>query len=89
MEVVDILDAAMYDRKKLRVETVARGTIVGTPYAVDELETDPDRLGYYVSLNKTKADTVFLDEILRILDEKTGEVMIDVKTVAAPHAVAV
>jgi len=89
MEVVDILDAAMYDRRKLRVETIARGAIVGTPYAVDELETDPDRLGYYVSLSKTKADTVFLDEVTRILDEKTGDVLIDVRNTAAQHAVAV
>jgi len=87
MEVVDILDAAMYDGRELKVETIARGTITGTPYAVDELETDPDRLGYYVSLGETRADTVFLDEVTRITDEKTGEVLIDVK--AMPRAVAV
>jgi hypothetical protein len=87
MEVIDVLDAAMYDRRDIKVETIARGTIVGTPYAVDELETDPDRLGYYVALSETRADTVFLDEVTRILDAKTGEVLIDVTV--APQAVAV
>ena len=89
MDVSDVLDAAMYDRRKLRVETIARGTIVGTPYSVDELETDPDRLGYYVALTETRADTVFLDEVTRITDEKTGAVLIDVTMTVAPQAVAV
>jgi hypothetical protein len=77
MEVVDVLDAAMYDRRLLKVETKARGAIVGTPDAVDEFDSDPDRLGYYVSISDTRLDTVFLDEVIRITDEKTGEVLID------------
>jgi hypothetical protein len=89
MEVVDVLDAAMYDRRILRMETKARGVVIGRPTAVDEFDTDPDRLGYYVLLSKTRETTVFLDEVTRITDEKTGEVLIDVRTVAAPQAVAV
>jgi citrate lyase beta subunit len=88
MEVADVLDAAMYDRRVLRMETKMRGVIVGMPDAVDEFDTDPDRLGYYVALSETRADTVFLDEVFRITDAKTGEVLIDVTT-AAPQAVAV
>jgi len=89
MEVVDVLDDAMYKRLVLRMETKARGVIVGMPDGVDEFDTDPDRLGYYVSLSKTRADTVFLDEVTRITDEKTGEVLIDATTAVAPQAVAV
>jgi len=89
MEVVDVLDAAMYDRRILRMETKARGVIIGMPDGVDEFDTDPDRLGYYVDISETEEDTVFLDEVTRILDEKTGEVLIDVKTAAVPQAVAV
>jgi len=89
MEVVDVLDAAMYDGRVLRMETKARGIIIGRPTAVDEFDTDPDQLGYYVSLSKTEEDTVFLDEVTRITDQKTGEVLLDVTMTAAPHAVAV
>ncbi|GBU22712.1 hypothetical protein R80B4_02624 [Fibrobacteres bacterium R8-0-B4] len=90
MEVVDVLDAAMYDRRALKMETMARGTIIGTPHFLDEFESDPDRLGYAVLLSRTTETTVFLDEVTRITDAKTGEVLIDVMTAAdAPHAVAV
>jgi len=89
MEVVDILDDAMYKRQVLRMETKARGVIIGMPDALDEFDTDPDRLGYYVALSETRADTVFLDEVTRITDEKTGELLIDVTTAVAPQAVAV
>jgi hypothetical protein len=89
MDVSDVFDAAMYDKRVLRMETKARGVIVGMPDGVDEFDSDPDRLGYYVDISKTEEDTVFLDEVTRILDEKTGEVLIDVKTTAVPQAVAV
>jgi len=89
MEVVDVLDAAMYDGRVLRMETKARGVVIGRPTAVDEFDTDPDRLGYYVLLSETRETTVFLDEVTRILDEKTGEVLIDVTTTVVPQAVAI
>jgi len=89
MDVSDVLDAAMYDRRALRMETKARGVIIGTPHVFDEFDSDPDRLGYVVSLSERTETTVFLDEVTRILDEKTGEVLIDVKTAAVPQAVAV
>jgi len=89
MEVVDVLDAAMYDGRILRMETKARGVVIGRPTAVDEFDTDPDRLGYYVLLSETRETTVFLDEVTRILDEKTGEVLIGVTMTIAPQAVAV
>jgi hypothetical protein len=89
MEVVDVLDAAMYEGRILRMETKARGVVIGRPTAVDEFDTDPDRLGYYVSLSETRETTVFLDEVTRILDKKTGEVLIDVTMTVAPQAVAV
>jgi len=89
MDVSDVLDAAMYDRRALRMETKARGVIIGTPHVFDEFYSDPDRLGYIVTLNETEEDTVFLDEVTRITDEKTGEVLIDVTTTVAPQAVAV
>jgi len=89
MEVADVLDAAMYDGRILRMETKARGVIIGSPEGVDEFDTDPDQLGYYVSLSETRETTVFLDEVTRILDEKTGELLLDAAAAAAPHAVAV
>jgi len=89
MDVSDVLDAAMYDGRVLRMETKARGVIIGWPDGVDEFDSDPDRLGYYVDISDTELDTVFLDEVTRILDEKTGEVLFDVTMTAAPHAVAV
>jgi len=87
MEAVDVLDAAMYDRRALRIETETRGVIIGTPHVFDEFDTDPDRLGYVVSLSETTETTVFLDEVTRITDKKTGETLLDVK--AIPRAVAV
>jgi len=89
MDVSDVLDAAMYDKRVLRMETKARGVIIGMPDGVDEFDSDPDRLGYYVDISDTELDTVFLDEVTRISDGKTGEVLIDVKTTAVPQAVAV
>jgi hypothetical protein len=89
MDVSDVLDAAMYDRRALRMETKVRGVIIGTPDGVDEFDSDPDRLGYYVDISDTELDTVFLDEVTRITDKKTGEVLIDVTMTVAPQAVAV
>jgi len=89
MEVVDVLDAAMYDRRTLIMETKERGVIVGTPHIFDEFYSDPDRLGYIVSLNETEEDTVFLDEVTRITDQKTGKVLLDITTAPVPRAVAV
>jgi len=95
-EVADVLDDAVYGGRVLRMETIARGVIVGMPYAMDEFDTDPDRLGYFVSLSETRGDTVYLDEVTRITDAKTGEVLLDTADAYAPqpaaaaaHAVAV
>jgi len=74
MAFVDILDDAMYSGRKLEIITKSRGTITGTPDAVDEFDSDPERLGYYLSLGDGWSDTVFLDEIVEIagfVDDKS------------------
>jgi len=92
-EVADVLDDAMYSRRTLRMETKARGVIIGMPHIFDEFESDPDRLGYVVSLEPPWETTVFLDEVTRITDAETGEVLLDAADAYAPqhaaHAVAV
>jgi len=76
MKFVDVLDSAMHDGRELEIKTKSRGLIVGVPDAVDEFNTDEDRLGYYLSIEPHFFDTVFLDEIVdvRVVDEfrKTG-----------------
>jgi len=67
MSFVDILDKAMYDRVSLLVKTRERGTISGVPHAVDEYETDDNRLGYFIEIGDHELDTVFLDEIVDIV----------------------
>jgi len=62
----EILDDAMYSDTKIKVKTKMRGEIIGTPYRVDEFESDPDRLGYCLIIGQHLADTVFLDEIVEI-----------------------
>jgi hypothetical protein len=62
----DILDDAMYERIELIIVTKSRGEIRGIPSAVDQFDSDPDRLGYYVTIGKHEEDTVFLDEIISI-----------------------
>jgi len=66
MTFAEILDDAMYSDTKLKVKTKMRGEIIGTPYCVDEFESDPDRLGYYIDISKHEMDTVYLDEIVEI-----------------------
>jgi hypothetical protein len=66
MTFADTLDDAMYSRRKLIVETMSRGTIIGTPYCVDEFVADPERLGYCLLIGKHEQETVFLDEIIGI-----------------------
>jgi len=87
-EVADVLENAMYDRRVLRMETKARGVIVGMPDGADEFDTDPDRLGYFVDLEPPWETTVFLDEVTRITDAKTGEVLLDTADAYAPQPVA-
>jgi len=62
----DVLDDAMYSGNYVEVKTKSRGVIRGLPTAVDEYDTDENRLGYYVSLGNGWEDTVFLDEIVDI-----------------------
>jgi len=66
MSHADILDKAMYDRKSLIVLTKERGEIIGIPHAVDEFETDDERLGYFIEIGDHFLDTVYLDEITEI-----------------------
>ena len=33
--------------------------IIGTPYALDEFDTDPNRLGYYFDIGKYEVDITF------------------------------
>ena len=67
-EIADVLDEAMYTRKKIAIKTKERGVIVGIPHNVDEFDTDPDRLGYFIMIEPQLGDTVFLDEITEISD---------------------
>lgn len=66
MSFADILDDAMYAQRELIIVTKSRGVIIGTPDAVDEYDSDPNRLGYYLAVGKYGADTVYLDEIIEI-----------------------
>ena len=66
MAFVDVLDNAVYTKRELKITTRSRGVIIGTPYAVDEFDTDPNRLGYYLDIGEYEVDTVFLDEIVQI-----------------------
>jgi len=75
MSYADILDDAMYSGIKLKVQTKARGEIVGLPICVDEYDSDPDRLGYCLQTGKHEEDTVFLDEIVEIKNSETEVVL--------------
>jgi hypothetical protein len=66
MTFFDILDDAAYARRELKIVTQSRGVIIGTPDAVDEYDSDPERLGYCLAIGENEADTVFLDEITAI-----------------------
>jgi len=65
-KIADILDDAMYKEIKLAITTKERGFIIGIPHNVDEFDTDPDRLGYFIMIDLHFGDTVFLDEITAI-----------------------
>ncbi|MCL2774835.1 MAG: hypothetical protein FWD71_16030 [Oscillospiraceae bacterium] len=66
MTFAEILNDAMYSDTKIKVKTKMRGEISGVPIGVDEFDTDPDRLGYYIDISKHEMDTVYLDEIVEI-----------------------
>ena len=66
MAFIDILDNAMHSGQELEIVTKSRGIIIGTPDAVDEFDSDPERLGYYMAIKEHGADTVFLDEIINV-----------------------
>ena len=61
-----ILEQAMFDDKEVHVTTKDRGVITGMYTGFDEYDTDPERLGYYLSIDPHFYDTVFLDEIVSI-----------------------
>ena len=67
----EVLDHAMYKKSKLKVKTKARGDIIGVPVCLDDFITDPDRLGYILSLGNHEEDTVYLDEIVEIYGDDT------------------
>jgi len=75
-EVADILDDAMYNDVKLSITTKERGIIVGIPHNVDEFDADPDRLGYFIMIEPSLGDTVFLDEIIEIKDYNDETVLL-------------
>ena len=66
MSYADVLDDAMYNKRRLRVQTEMRGEVVGVPYCVDEFDSDTERLGYCLQIAANEEDTVFLDEITSI-----------------------
>ena len=76
MSFADVLDDAMYARKELAITTKSRGVLIGMPDAVDEFDSDPDRLGYYLAIGEDAVDTVFLDEIVEIKDKETESVLL-------------
>ena len=61
-----ILEEAAYARQKVQIKTKNRGIITGMFEGVDEYDTDPDRLGFFMEIGKHEGDTVFLDEIVEI-----------------------
>jgi len=67
----DILDAAIYSGDELIITTKERGQIIGVPHSVDEFDTDPDRLGYFIMIEPHLGDTVYLDEIVEIYSDDT------------------
>ena len=66
---VEALDYAMYEKSKLKIKTKARGDIIGVPVCLDDFITDPDRLGYILSVGEHEEDTVYLDEIDEIYND--------------------
>jgi hypothetical protein len=66
MRFVNMLDEAMHNGCELEIKTKSRGAIVGIPDAVDEFDTDENRLGYYLAIGEHNTSTVFLDEITDI-----------------------
>ena len=78
----DILDDAMYKGIELLIMTKSRGEIRGIPDAVDEFDTDPERLGYYLAIGEDMADTIFLDEIISISEIRPIKTPKDLRQVA-------
>jgi len=60
----------MYKGQELIIITNSRGEIRGVPSGVDDFNTDPDKLGYYVRISQYEEDTVFLDEVTAISEIK-------------------
>ena len=61
-----ILEQAAFDGKQVQIKTKERGIITGMFTGVDEFDTDPDRLGFFIDLSEYECDTVYLDEIVAI-----------------------
>jgi len=60
------LEKAEFARQIVTITTKERGQITGVPHSVDELESDPERLGYNIEIKPHYMDTVFFDEIIAI-----------------------
>ena len=61
------LEQAAFDGKRVIVKTKDLRTVSGFYGGVDEYDTDPDRLGFWIQTDKHEEDTVFLDEIVDIV----------------------
>ena len=61
-----MLEKAEFARETVTITTHERGQIVGVPHSVDELESDPERLGYNIEVKPHYLDTVFFDEIVSV-----------------------
>ena len=82
MTISEILENSMYKRQELIIMTKTRGEIRGVPHALDEFNTDPNRLGYYIEIGEYLDDVVFLDEITGISEIKPIKISAEAKSQA-------
>ena len=61
-----ILEQSAFNGSNVEIKTKERGVISGNFSGVDEFDTDPNRLGFWIRTGKYEEDTVFLDEIITI-----------------------
>ena len=62
-----MLEQAAFDGKDVLVTTKDRGAISGRFTGVDEYDTDPERLGFWIQTGEHEEDTVYLDEIVGVV----------------------
>ena len=77
-----ILEQSAFDGKEVSITTKKRGIITGAFTGVDEYDTDPERLGFYLSIKPHFYDTVFLDEItgIEVLEKVPRDIKVAVGT---------